>query len=139
MNWQTTVCSPVWVTFGHLADPSRLGDWLPEVTGPTAPGPTAPETFTLTVVLGADADVHGRADVGRVPAGAGRAVTAAGELTAFEPPWLVAYRLFIGRRAVTLRVTCSADAGNTDVQLHQGGSIRLAVDFGRLAHVLGQG
>jgi hypothetical protein len=121
MSWQATVRSPVRVTFAHLADPSRLGDWLPEVTGPVAPPAATGEVFALTVGTGQ------------------RAVAAGGELTAFEPPWLAGYRLFIGSWVVTLRVTCTACAVGTQVRLHQSGDITLAVDLDRLANVLDQG
>src|ERR1700749_4345358 len=114
MNWQTTGRSPIQVTFGHLANPARLGDWLPEVTGLVSPA-GAGQIFRVTVDLGGSARSRSGSAGGR-PADAGTAgeesaqVAADGELIAFEPPWLVGYRLFIGRRVATLRVTCTARA-----------------------------
>ncbi len=32
MDFYATFPSPVKAVFGHLADPSRLGDWLPEIS-----------------------------------------------------------------------------------------------------------
>jgi hypothetical protein len=129
MNCQAIVHRPIEVTFGHLANPLQMGDWLPEITGLGDPLDDARETFRLTIALGA---IH------QERAGTGGSATAEGELTAFEPPWLVGYRLFIGRQIVALRITCTAHTGATHVRLHQSGDIELAVDLSRLAHLLEQ-
>jgi hypothetical protein len=121
MNWQATLPSPVGVTFALVADPSRLGDWLPEVTGPAATAAEVGAVFSLTF-----------------GAGPGRQA-ADGEVIAFEPPWLVGYRLFIGSGITTLRVTCAACPAGSQVHLQQAGDLALAVDLGRLARVLGDG
>ena len=81
MDLYATVPSPVEAVFGHLADPSRLGDWLPDVSA------ADPE---LSGGIGADFPLTVHVD--------GIEVAASGEETAFEPPWLVGYRLFIGSR-----------------------------------------
>ena len=39
MDLYATFPSPVKAVFGHLADPSRLGDWLPGITA-ADPGPS---------------------------------------------------------------------------------------------------
>jgi len=107
--------------FDRLADPSRLGDWLPQVTVPSSGTPDGAEaTFPLTVA------------VDGVP------VAGTGEMTAFEPPWLVGYRLFIGPRAHGLRVTCTAQPGGTRIHVHQpDDDIRLTIDLARLGRALG--
>lgn len=123
MSWQSTVDVPVGAVFAVFADPSRLGDWLPEVTGPAAPPSVAEAgvTFALAVCTG-PAPVPGN-----------------GEVTACEPPWLVGYRLFIGPHVVTFRVTCAAHSEGTQVRLHQAGGIELAVDLDRLSRAAGKG
>src|ERR1700743_1075083 len=75
MEYQAQLACPVRAVFARLAEPARLGDWLREVVaGPVTP-PGRPEApFPLTI----HADV---ADTGAV-----------GEITAYEPPWLVGYR-----------------------------------------------
>jgi uncharacterized protein YndB with AHSA1/START domain len=122
MDLYATLPRPVEAVFGHLADPSRLGDWLPEVTataGQGWPGGTGAE-FALTVhVDGTD-------------------VAAAGEVTAFEPPWLVGYRLFLGSRAHGIRVTCTAHPGGTRIHVHQpDDGAHLTIDLARLTRALG--
>jgi hypothetical protein len=46
-------------------------------------------------------------------------VAANGEVTAFEPPWLVGYRLFIGSCVHGIRVTCTAQADGTRIRVHR--------------------
>jgi uncharacterized protein YndB with AHSA1/START domain len=86
MDLCATFPRPVQEVFGHLADPFRLSDWLPDVSaaGPGPPGDTEGD-FSFTAL----------AD--------GIEVAASGEVTAFEPPWLVGYRLFIGSRVHGIR------------------------------------
>lgn len=122
MDLYATFPSPVKTVFGHLAEPARLGDWLPEVVAavadPGRPGGTGAD-FPLTV----------RVD--------GVQVAASGEVTAFEPPWLVGYRLFIGSRTHGLRVTCTAQADGTRIHVHQpDDAAPLTIDLVRLARAL---
>lgn len=120
MDLYVTSPSPVRAVFGYLADPSRLGDWLPDVSavGPDSSGGHAAD-FPLTV------DVDG---IG---------IAASGEVTAFEPPWLVGYRLFIGPRTHGLRVTCTAEVGGTRIHVHQpDNAAPLTIDLVRLTRAL---
>ena len=41
-----------------------------------------------------------------------------GEVICYEPPWLIAYRIFLTQPRV-LRFTCSASDGATRVHVHQ--------------------
>lgn len=51
-------------------------------------------------------------------------------MTAFEPPWLVGYRFLIGAQTLTLRVTCTMQAGQTQLHVRQSGDAApLALDF----------
>jgi hypothetical protein len=124
MDCYATLAGPVQAVFTYLASPARLGDWLPEVAGlPT--GPRLPDevgaVFPLTVRTAA------------------AEVTASGEVTAFEPPWLVGYRLSAGPRTVLLRATCAACDEGTRIHLHQAGDLPLAVDLDRLQQALATG
>ncbi|HEY2579341.1 MAG TPA: hypothetical protein VGI74_23785 [Streptosporangiaceae bacterium] len=122
MELYASFASPVEAVFGHLADPSRLGDWVHEVLA-TVAGPQLLAgigvLFPLTVCV----------DTAEV--------AASGEVTAFEPPWLVGYRLFIGERTFGLRVTCSAQPGGSRIHVHQPDSTApLTVDLARLKRAL---
>jgi len=121
MDLYATVPRPVEAVFGHLADPSRLGDWLPDVAAadPEPPGGIR-ANFPLTV----------RVD--------GMEVAASGEETAFEPPWLIGYRLFVGSRVHGIRVTCTADGRGTRIHIYQpDDGAMLLVDLARLTRALG--
>jgi hypothetical protein len=121
MDLYATFADSVRAVFGHLADPSRLGDWLPDVSaaGPGPSGGTGAD-FPLTVHVD------------------GVEVAASGEVTAFEPPWLVGYRLFIGSRTRGLRVTCAAQDGGTRVHVHQPDCADpLTIDLAKLTRALG--
>lgn len=121
MDLYATFPGPVQAVFGHLADPSRLGDWLPDVTA-AAPAQQG----------GAGADFALTMHVDETE------VAASGEVTAFEPPWLVGYRLFAGQRAHGLRITCIAVDGGTRVHVHQADSaVPLTIDLARLTRALG--
>jgi hypothetical protein len=121
MDLYATFPSPVKAVFGHLADPSRLGDWLPDISA-AGPGPSDG--------TGADFPLTAHVD--------GIEVAASGEVTAFEPPWLVGYRLFIGSRTHGLRVTCTAQNGGTRIHVHQRDEAApLTIDLARLTRVLG--
>jgi Polyketide cyclase / dehydrase and lipid transport len=121
MDLYVTSPSPVRAVFDHLADPSRLGDWLPDVSAvdPDWPGGSGAD-FPLTVHVD------------------GIEVAASGEITAFEPPWLVGYRLFIGPWTHGLRVTCTAEVGGTRIHVHQpDNTAPLTIDLVRLTRALG--
>ncbi len=121
MDFYATFPSPVKAVFGHLADPSRLGDWLPEISA-ADPRPSD----------GTGAEFPFTAHVDGIE------VAASGEVTAFEPPWLVGYRLFIGSRTHGLRVTCTAHDGGTRVHVHQRDKADpLTIDLARLTRALG--
>jgi uncharacterized protein YndB with AHSA1/START domain len=121
MDLYATFPSPVKAVFGHLADPSRLGDWLPDIAT-AGPGPS----------YGTGADFPLTAHVGGIE------VAASGEVTAFEPPWLISYRLFIGSRTHGLRVTCTAQDGGTRIHVHQRDEADpLPIDLARLTRALG--
>ena len=120
MDLYATFPSPVKAVFGHLADPSRLGDWLP---GIAAAGPGQSGT-------GADFPLTAHVD--------GIEVAASGEVIAFEPPWLIGYRLFIGSRTHGLRVTCTSQDGGTRIHVHQRDEAApLTIDLARLTRALG--
>ncbi len=121
MDCYATLAGPVQAVFAHLASPARLGDWLPEV----APGPDAP---ALPGGLGGLFPLTVRADADEVDA--------TGEVTAFEPPWLVGYRLSAGPRTLWLRVTCAAGDAGTRIHLHQSGAAPLAVNLNGLQQAL---
>jgi uncharacterized protein YndB with AHSA1/START domain len=115
LDWHVVLAGPVEEVFAGFADPSRLGEWLPGLTGPPAgPGVRAELGATVTVTIDGP--------------GGPRAATA--EMTAFEPPWLVGYRFFIGAQTLTLRITCTARAGQTKLHVRQSGDAApLAPDF----------
>jgi uncharacterized protein YndB with AHSA1/START domain len=124
MDLCATFPRPVQEVFGHLADPFRLSDWLPDVSaaGPGPPGDTK-DDFSLTASLTALAD--------------GIEVAASGEVTAFEPPRLVGYRLFIGSRVHGIRVTCTAQPDGTRIQVHQpDAAAPLTIDLDRLTRAV---
>jgi hypothetical protein len=101
--------------FARLADPSRLGDWLPGLAGPPA-GPAVQAELGAPWAVTID--------------GPGGPQAALAELTAFEPLWLVGYRFLIGGQTLTLRVTCTMQAGQTRLHVRQSGDAApLALDF----------
>jgi hypothetical protein len=114
--------SPVRTVFGHLADPGRLGDWLPGISVAALGSPSGTGTnFPLTAFLD------------------GTPVAASGEITAYEPARLISYRLFIGARAYGLRITCTAQSGGTRIHVHQpDDAIPLTIDLTRLTRDLAQ-
>jgi uncharacterized protein YndB with AHSA1/START domain len=119
MDLYATLAPPIAAVFRHLADPSRLGDWLGEVAGVGA-GASGPPgigvVFALTLRRG------------------GRLAAATGELVAYEPPWLVTYRLRVGAHTHLVRLECTAGAGATRLRVHQAdGDGALTVDLARLA------
>jgi hypothetical protein len=58
---------------------------------------------------------------------------------AFEPSWLVGYRLFVGPRVATLAGDLRRARRGTHVRLHQAGDIELAVSLEQLARLLDEG
>ena len=118
MDLYARLASPVEVVFGHFADPSRLGEWLREIVD-------APASLDSPLGVGAAFPLGMRLD--------GFGIAGSGEMIAFEPPWLVGYRLFAGSRTFALRITCTARDGGAQIQVHQSGDAApLTVDLGRL-------
>jgi uncharacterized protein YndB with AHSA1/START domain len=118
MDLYATLPRPVQATFGRVADPARLADWLPQVQA-TASGRGVPPG------LGTEFRATMQID--------GLQVTATGEMVAYEPPWLVGYRMLAEGRTVSLRITCAAQPGGTGIHVHQpDGTTPLTVDLARL-------
>jgi len=116
MDLYATLAQPITAVFQHVADPSRLGDWLGELAGVEAGVAGVGVVFELTLRRGE------------------RLVAATGELVAYEPPWLVAYRLRVGASTHVVRLACTAGAGATRLHVHQAdGDGALSVDLARLA------
>ncbi len=117
-----TVAQPIAVVFAHLTAPARLGDWLVDVgriEAEASPTLDVGALFALTL------------------RGDGGPLAATGEMIAYEPPWLAAYRLCVGERTYIVRLACSACAGGTRLQIRQGGAHGpLAVDLERLTRAL---
>jgi uncharacterized protein YndB with AHSA1/START domain len=115
VDWHVVLAGRVEEVFACLADPSRLGDWLPGLTGPPA-SPAVQAELGTTVTVTIDG-----------PGGPQAAIV---EMTAFEPPWLVGYRLLVGAQTLTLRVTCAMQADQTHLHVRQSGDAApLALDF----------
>lgn len=116
---------PVQAVFGHVADPARLADWLPQVAAASAgPGSRCGAGAEFRVTLQAD----------------GAQFAATGEVTAYEPPWLVGYRMLAGGRTASIRVTCTTQPGGTRIHIHQPDGVPpLTVDLARLIRALGSG
>jgi Polyketide cyclase / dehydrase and lipid transport len=123
MNHEVMLAQPLAAVFGHLAAPSRLADWLPEVTGVQADdGQPAGIGITFGLRLR-----HG-----------GRDIRGSGELIGYEPPWSLAYRLVAGPHTYVLRLTCVSTDDSTRVRVRQAdGAVPLAVDLGRLPELIG--
>jgi len=103
MDHYVTLARPVAAVFADLATPARLGDWLTEVIRVDAePAAVIGVGTALTLTMGSG--------------GIERVV--AGEVTGYEPPWLIAYRIFLAQPRV-LRFTCSASDNATRVHVHQ--------------------
>jgi hypothetical protein len=117
MDHHAVLAHPIRLVFGHLADPARLGDWLPAATA-IRPGDG---TAAFTLRLSPD------------PA----QPAAAGELIGCEPPWQLAYRLLAGPHTHVLRITCTTAGAGTRVHIRQAGpAAPLAVDLARLGQAL---
>ncbi|HVB08751.1 MAG TPA: SRPBCC family protein [Bacillota bacterium] len=119
MDLHATLAQPITAIFHHVAAPPHLGNWLSDVVGveACAAGPLGVGmVFALTMRRGE------------------RLVAATGEVVAYEPPWLVAYRLHVEACTHVVRLACTASEGATRLHVHQGGSSSaLSVDLERLA------
>jgi hypothetical protein len=122
MNHEVMLTQPLAAVFGHLAAPSRLADWLPEVAGVQA-GAGQPAGIGVTFGLRLrddDRDIRG-----------------SGELIGYEPPWSVAYRLVAGPHTHVLRLTCVSSDDGTRVRVRQAdAAVPLAVDLDRLRELI---
>jgi hypothetical protein len=119
MDLYATLAQPLTAVFHLVATPSHLGDWLAEVASVEA-GATEPlgvgVVFALTLRRGECL------------------VAATGELVAYEPPWLVSYRLRVGAHTHVVRLACTAGDGASRLHVHLGESgDALTVDLARLA------
>jgi uncharacterized protein YndB with AHSA1/START domain len=122
MDDEAMLAYPVDCVFSHLADPARMAEWLPEVSGVQADA-------TSGAGIGTGFGLRLRRDSQELPG--------AGELIAYEPPWSVAYRLRAGAHTHVLRLTCTVAGDATRVHVHQAGDGRpLAVNLGRLRQTL---
>lgn len=105
MNVEATLARPITAVFGPLADPARLGEWLPGITAAQA-GAARPAG------TGAGFSLRLRTGTGEL--------AGTGELIAYQPPWSVAYRLQAGPHAHILQLTCTAcGPGATEVRIRQ--------------------
>lgn len=118
MDYEVVLARSLAAVFEQLAAPLRLGDWLPEVVVIAGdPG----EPCGIGTVFGL-----------RLRRG-GQETSGTGELTAFEPPRSVAYRLVFGPNTCVLRVTCVNTGTATRVNVYQADATPpLAVDLGSL-------
>jgi hypothetical protein len=121
MDCDATLDFPLALVFAHLSAPALLGDWLSEVVrvGST---PLVPAgigvTFGLTLC---------REE---------RDLAATGEVIAYEPPAMTAYRIVAGPHVHVVRLSCAASGAGTRLRIHQASAGRLAVDVGRLEQAL---
>jgi uncharacterized protein YndB with AHSA1/START domain len=122
MDDEAMLAYPLARVFSHLAEPARLAEWLPEVSGiqsGAASGTDVGTGFSLRL----------RRD--------GQELPATGELIAYEPPWSVAYRLRASAHTHVLRLTCTVAGGATRVHVHQADEgLPLAVDLSGLRQML---
>jgi uncharacterized protein YndB with AHSA1/START domain len=124
MDVDATLAQPIAAVFAHLAAPAHLGDWLADVQG-------------VQVEVATTWPLDGSAVFGLRLRVDGGALAASGELIAYEPPWLVAYRLCVGERTHIVRLACTASAAGTRLRIHQGGATEsLALDLERLRRAL---
>ena len=130
MDHDRTLAWPLAAVFGHLAEPSWLADWLPEVA-------EVAEVAAERAEAGEPAGIG--VSFGLRLRRCGRDILGTGELIAYEPPWSVAYRVVAGSDTFVLRVTCVSSDGATRVRVRQAdGTAPLAVDLGRLpGHIPG--
>ena len=118
MDHEVVLARSLAAVFDQLAAPLLLGDWLPGVvTIADDPG----EPSGIGTVFGL-----------RLRRG-GQEISGTGELTAYEPPWSVAYRLVFGSSTYVFRVTCVNTGTATRVNVYQANATSpLAVDLGSL-------
>lgn len=120
MDHTVTVSRALPEVFAVLADPSRLSDWVVEVSDVSRDGPLdRPVTLEQSFRL--------RLDDG----------DATGEIIGHEPPWYVAFRLATAHAAPVLRVSCTARAdGATQVHIQQADDGEVTVDLPGLQRAL---
>jgi uncharacterized protein YndB with AHSA1/START domain len=115
-----SLAAPVAAVFTRLADPARLGDWLPQVTRVEL---ESGHLIGIGLAFAVITDVTGDQ---LLP----------GEVASHEPPWLVAYRLMM-TGPMLIRATCTAHAGGTRVHVRQTDAADLLqVDLSRLQRAL---
>jgi len=118
MDHYVTLARPVAAVFADLATPARLGGWLSDVLQvSTEPAAIIGVETALTLTMREGGTV--------------RVVEA--EVIGYEPPWLIAYRIFLAQPRV-LRFTCSTSHGATRVHVHQSDDAPpLTIDLSLLA------
>lgn len=121
MDHHRTLAVPAQTVFTHLATPDRLGDWIPQIVHVDA-APTAliglGTAFAITLHTN-DHDLHLAADV-----------------TAYEPPWLITYRLQ-ATNPVLISATCTTHPDGTQLHVHHTDSTApLTIDLARLSRAL---
>lgn len=116
MDLYATLHAPVERVFSRAADPTQLRQWLPDVAQvDIEPAALIGVGTTFTVVLRAD----------------GPECVLAGEVVAYEPPRLIAYRLLLPEPRL-VRLVCTGNA-ETRIHLYQSDTADpLAVDLARL-------
>lgn len=121
MDLDTTLAFSLAVVFAYVSAPPLLGDWLSDVVqveSMSRPPYGIGIPFGLTLQLD------------------GRDWDCTGELIAYEPPAVVAYRFFAGPRTFVLRLTCAASGNGTRLRIRHASAGPLAVDVGRLEEAL---
>jgi len=116
LDHTVTVSRALPAVFTILADPTRLGCWVADITDVSRDTAvdrrtTVDETFRLRL----------------------RDCDALGEIIGHEPPWYVAYRLTTADVSHVLRISCTARAdGTTQVHIRQAETAALVVDLAAL-------
>ncbi len=119
MDHYATLSLPAESVFAHVANPIRLGDWLPQIVHVDAEPSAIGIGFTFTVTM-------------RTRQG-DREMEA--EIAAHEPSWLIAYRLMTPGKPVLIRVTCTTNADGTHVRVHQTEGVEpLLIDLVAVEH-----
>lgn len=122
MDQHVTLAAPLDAVFARLADPTRLGEWLPDLSRVEVD-----QDRLMGIGLAFAVTTHATGDQ-----------RFAAEVVAHEPPWLVAYRLLIAEPLV-IRLACTAHGDSTRVHIHQTDAARpLGVDLAPLCQGLSQ-